>query len=139
MAAFAIAAMAGSSEHPHANASPIFGVTIPPGYRQWELVAPSHEAGSLDELRGILGNSPAMEAYRQGKLSFPDGAVIVKLAWKQVRSSQDDAALGPMQAFVAGPPTTVQVMTKDSKRYATTGGWGFGRFIGGKPVDEAQH
>jgi hypothetical protein len=30
-------------------------------------------------------------------------------------------------------------MIKDSKKYAATGGWGFGRFIGGKPVDEAQH
>ena len=36
-------------------ASPIFGVTIPSGYRQWELIAPSHEAGSLDELRVLLG------------------------------------------------------------------------------------
>jgi hypothetical protein len=33
----------------------------------------------------------------------------------------------------------VQVMVKDAKRYAATGGWGFGRFIDGKPVDEAQH
>jgi hypothetical protein len=30
-------------------------------------------------------------------------------------------------------------MVKDSKRYASTGGWGFGRFINGQPVDEAQH
>jgi hypothetical protein len=27
-------------------------------------------------------------------------------------------------------------MVKDSKKYACTGGWGFGRFINGKPVDE---
>jgi hypothetical protein len=33
----------------------------------------------------------------------------------------------------------VQVMVKDSRKYASTGGWGFGRFINGKPVDEAQH
>jgi hypothetical protein len=33
----------------------------------------------------------------------------------------------------------VQIMVKDAKRYATTGGWGFGRFVNGKPVDEAQH
>ena len=32
------------------NASPIYGVTIPAGYRQWQLIAPSHEA-ILDELR----------------------------------------------------------------------------------------
>jgi hypothetical protein len=30
-------------------------------------------------------------------------------------------------------------MVKDSERYAGTGGWGFGRFIDGVPVDEAQH
>jgi hypothetical protein len=30
-------------------------------------------------------------------------------------------------------------MVKDSKKYASTGGWGFGRFVNGKPVDEAQH
>jgi hypothetical protein len=42
-------------------------------------------------------------------------------------------------AFVTGPATTVQIMVKDSRKYAVTGGWGFGRFIDGKPVDEAQH
>jgi hypothetical protein len=121
------------------EASPIFGVTIPAGYRQWELIAPSHEAGNLDELRGVLGNSATMKAYREGKLPFPDGAVIAKLAWKHVPSAEDDLALGHPQAFVAGHATTVQIMVKDSKKYAATGGWGFGRFIGGKPVDEAQH
>jgi len=44
-----------------------------------------------------------------------------------------------MRAFVPGAATAVQIMVKDSKKYAATGGWGFGRFIGGKPVDEAQH
>jgi len=115
------------------DASPIFGVTIPPGYRQWELVAPSHEAGRLDELRGVLGNRIALAAYRENTLPFPDGTILVKLAWKHVASDELEGA------FVPGRPTTVQVMVKDSARYAATGGWGFGRFIGGKPVDEAQH
>jgi hypothetical protein len=35
-----------------ANASPVYGVTIPVGFRHWELIAPSQEAGSLNELRG---------------------------------------------------------------------------------------
>jgi cytochrome c551/c552 len=30
-------------------------------------------------------------------------------------------------------------MVKDSKKYAASGGWGFGRFIDGKPADLAQH
>jgi Cytochrome P460 len=42
-------------------------------------------------------------------------------------------------AFVPGTATTVQIMVKDSKKYAATGGWGFGRFVNGKPVDGAQH
>jgi Cytochrome P460 len=119
--------------------SPIYGVTVPQGYRQWELIAVSQEAGNLDELRAILGNATAQMAYRKGTQPFPDGAIIAKVAWKRARSAQDDAALGPLQAFVPGAATTVQLMVKDSKKYATTGGWGFGRFINGKPVDKAQH
>jgi Cytochrome P460 len=119
--------------------SPIYGVTVPIGYRKWELIAPSHEAGSLDELRGILGNAASMKAYRGGTVPFPDGAIIAKLAWKHISTPEDDRALGQFQAFVPGPATTVQFMVKDSKKYPATGGWGFGRFIDGKPADEAQH
>ena len=115
------------------DSSPIFGVKIPSGYRRWELIAPSREAGSFDELRSILGNAISIEAYRDDALPFPDGTVLVKLAWKEVPSAEFEGA------FVPGHTTTVQVMVKDSKKYASTGGWGFGRFIDGKPVDEAQH
>lgn len=115
------------------GASPIFGVTIPPGYRQWELIAPSQETGNLDELRGILGNAIALKAYRENTLPYPDGAMLAKLAWKHVPSAEFNGA------FVPGAPTTVQIMVKDAKKYTATGGWGFGRFIDGKPVDEAQH
>jgi Cytochrome P460 len=113
--------------------SPIFGVTIPDGYRHWEMIAPSEETGSLDELRAILGNDLSVKAYREGTLPFSDGAILAKLAWKQVRSGEF------RPAFVPGPATTVQIMVKDSKKFASTGGWGFGRFIDGKPVAEAQH
>ncbi len=113
-------------------ASPIFGVTIPTGYRQWELVAVSYET-AFDEFRGILGNAVAIKAYRNGTLPFPDGAILAKLAWQRVPSAEFTGA------FVPGAASTVQFMVKDSVRYASTGGWGFGRFIGGKPADEAQH
>jgi cytochrome P460 len=97
------------------------------------LIAPSREAGSLDELRAILRNAVAMKNYREGTLPFPDGAILVKLAWKQVPSPEAEGA------FVPGRATTVQIMVKDSKKYASTVGWGFGRFIDGEPVDEPQH
>ena len=118
--------------------SPIYDVTIPIGYRQWEVIAPSQEVG-LDELRVILGNAISMKAYREGTLPFPDGAMLAKVAWKRVPSPGDDAALGASTAFVPGAATTVQIMVKESKKFAATGGWGFGRFINGRPVDEAQH
>jgi len=116
-----------------ANASPIFGVPLPSGFRQWELIAPAQEAEPLNELRAILGNDTAIKAYRDRSLPFPDGTVIAKLAWKHAQSPEFEPASVP------GAATTVQIMVKDSKRYATTGGWGFGRFIDGKPVDKAQH
>jgi Cytochrome P460 len=115
------------------ESSPIFGVKIPAGYRQWELIAPSHEAGDFNELRGILGNAISIKAYREGTLPFPDGAMLAKLAWKREPSSEFPGA------FVPGHSTTVQIMVRDSKKYASTGGWGFGRFIDGKAVDQAQH
>jgi hypothetical protein len=119
--------------------SPIYGVSIPQRYRQWDLIAVSQETGDLDELRAILGNAAAIKAYGEQTLPFPDGTVIAKVAWKRMPSVGDDGALGRMQAFVPGAATTVQFMVKDSKKYATTGGWGFGRFIKGKPVDKMQH
>jgi hypothetical protein len=61
----------------------IFGVKIPTGYRQWEMIGVSHEAGKLDELRGILGNATAVKADHDKKLPFSDGTILAKLAWKQ--------------------------------------------------------
>ncbi|MGF6488017.1 cytochrome P460 family protein [Pseudomonas frederiksbergensis] len=115
------------------DASPIYGVKLPEGYRKWELIAPAQEAAPLNELRAVLGNDLAIKAYQDSTLPFPDGTVLVKLAWKHVQSPEFEPASIP------GAATTVQVMVKDSMKYASTGGWGFGRFINGKPVDEAQH
>ncbi|MBV1838605.1 cytochrome P460 family protein [Acetobacter estunensis] len=113
--------------------SPIYGVSIPENYRQWHLIAPASEAEPIDELRVVLGNKTAVDAYHAGKLPFPDGTILVKLAWKRRQSPE----FGP--ATIPGEPTTVQVMVKNSTKYAASGGWGFGKFIGGKPADEAQH
>ena len=115
------------------DASPIYGVTIPHGYRQWQLIAPAEEAAPLNEIRAVLGNAVAVSAYRDGTLPFPDGTVLAKLAWKHVPSPDF------VSASIPGAATTVQFMVKDSKKYAATGGWGFGRFVNGKAADEAQH
>ena len=90
-------------------------------------------AQHLDELRAVVGNQVAVDAYQAGKLPFPDGTIRVKRAWKRKQSPEFASATIP------GAATTIQRMVKDFRKYASTGGWGFGRFVNGKPVDEAQH
>jgi hypothetical protein len=119
------------------QAAPIFGIKIPPGYRDWTLISVAHEAGNLNDLRANLGNDIAIKAYRAGALPFPDGTIIARLAWSYVPSEENNKVFGREQSFVAGPPTNVQFMVKDSKKYAATGGWGFAQFKDGKPDPKA--
>jgi hypothetical protein len=132
-----IADMAPASGQSDGAAAPIFGIKIPPGYRDWRLISVAHEAGDFNDLRAVLGNDIAIKAYRDGTLPFPDGAIIARLAWRYVPSEENNKVFGRPQSFVAGSPTNVQFMVKDSKKYASTGGWGFAQFNDGKPVDEA--
>jgi Cytochrome P460 len=121
------------------DSSPIYGVKIPEGYRDWKLISVAHEEGELNDLRAILGNDIAINAFSDGTFPFPDGAIIARLAWKYVPSAENNAAFGRDQSFVPGAATNVQFEVKDSKKYAETGGWGFGEFKDGKPSDEAMH
>jgi hypothetical protein len=115
------------------SASPIFGVTIPEDYRNWQLISVSHRTDNKDELRAVLGNDIAMKAFRANTLPFPDGSMMAKLAWK--REPMKEFA----GAWIPGVAPRIEFMVKDSKKYAATGGWGFGRFVDGKPADEATH
>jgi hypothetical protein len=118
--------------------APDFGTSLPPGYRDWRLISVAHEGGKLNDIRAILGNDIAIKAYRDGTIPFPDGAIIARLAWNYISSEENDKAFGGPQSFVAGTPTNVQFMIKDSHRYASTGGWGFVQFNDGKPVEAAR-
>ena len=128
------------------NASPIYGVTIPAGYRDWRLISVAHLAGgSLKQLRAQLGNDIAIKAFREGKLPFPDGAIIAALHWNEAASDENNKVLASgfpgagLQSSIAASAVTVQFMVKDSKKYAATDGWGFADFTNGKPGDEALH
>jgi len=129
--------MARASGYADGEAAPIFGITIPVGYRDWKLISVADEEGNHNDLRAILGNDVAIKAYREGKLAFPDGTIIARLAWSYVPSEENNKVFGSAQSFVAGSATNVQFMVKDSKKYAATGGWGFAQFKDGKPADEA--
>jgi Cytochrome P460 len=135
-----VAHMAPTSGQADGEAAPIFGVKIPPGYRDWRLISVAHEEGNLNDLRAILGNDVAIKAYREKRLPYPDGTIIARLAWSYVPSEENNKVFGRPQSFVAGPPTNgVQFMVKDSRKYASTGGWGFAQFNDGKPADEEVH
>jgi hypothetical protein len=138
-AAWGIASISLRAGQADDSASPIYGVKIPPGYRDWKLISVTQEEGDFNQLRAQVGNDIAIKAYRKGTLPFPDGTIIVALHWKRVASDEDNKAFGRVQAFVAGDPVNLQVMVKDSKKYAKTGGWGFGDFKDGKASDEAMH
>ena len=129
--------MAHASGRSDGEADPVFGITIPPGYRDWKLISVAHEEGNLNDLRALLGNDVAIKAYREGKLPFPDGSMIARLAWSYVPSEENNKVFGRAQSFVPGPATNVQFMVKDSKKYAATRGWGFAQFKDGKPADAA--
>src|SRR5436190_20010234 len=122
------------------EAAPIFGIKIPAGYRDWGLISVAHEEGKLNDLRAILGNDVAIKASREAKLPYPDGTIIARLAWSYDPLEESSKAFGHLQSYVAGAPKNgVQFMVKDSRKYASTGGWGFGHFNDGKPADEAVH
>ena len=103
------------------------------------LVLPG--VGAFDQAMKELTN----RAFREGKLPFPDGAIIAALHWNEASSEENNKVLAigfpnaGLQSSVAGSATNVQFMVKDSKKYAATGGWGFADFKDGKPGDEALH
>ncbi len=121
------------------EAVPIYGIKIPAGYRDWRLVSVAHEEGNLHSIGAVLGNDTAVEAYRAGKLPFPDGTILAALHYSHVPSDENNKVFGDAQSFVAGAPTNVQFMVKDSKKYASTGGWGYAHFNkDGTPGTDAQ-
>ncbi len=122
-----------SAQQSPPQGSPVFGVTLPEGYRDWKLITVAHEAGINNDIRAILGNEIALKAFREGTRPFPDGTIIARVAWEYQSSTANDAVFPAPQSFVAGPPTNVQISVKDSQRYTTTGGWGYGQFEDNKP------
>ena len=120
---------------------PIFVTEIPQGYRDWKLIAVARltRGEGSSQLRAELGNDIAIKAYRDGKLPFPDGAIIAALHWNEVSSEENNKVLAKgfpgagVQSFIPGSGVNMQFMMKDSKKYADTGGWGFADFTNGKP------
>src|SRR5262245_34725580 len=106
----AAAYMAPASGQADGETAPIYGIKIPPGYRDWQLISVNHLAGgNVKQVRAQLGNDIAMKAFREGRLPFPDGAIIAALHWNEASSDENNKVLAigfpgaDLQSFVAGP------------------------------------
>jgi hypothetical protein len=93
------------------------------GYEGWQTVSVSQNEKALAV---ILANPVMIEAYRAGipgnGKPFPDGAKMAKIHWNPKKSETFPTAT------VAGTQSDVDFMVKDSKRFADSGGWGYGMF-----------
>lgn len=101
-------------------------VPYPEGYRNWfhvktmilEKGHPLYEA--FGGIHHIYANKKALEGYKAGN-KFKDGSIIIFDLLEAVSENN---------AVVEGKRKVVGVMVKDSKKYKSTGGWGFEGFAG---------
>jgi hypothetical protein len=94
------------------------------GYEDWAVVS---SARTDQILKVIVANPTMIKAYKAGVpgngQSFPDGSMIVKLQWTQKKSTE-----APFVVDVPDVFSQAFVMEKDSKKFPTTGGWGYAVF-----------
>jgi mono/diheme cytochrome c family protein len=94
------------------------------GYESWPVIAVSFNGGKL---AAILGNPAMISAFKSGipgnGKPFPDGAKMAKVHWNtKVNAGEPGGPTLPDTQHDA------DFMMKDSKRFADSGGWGYGAF-----------
>lgn len=98
------------------------GIDFLPDYKNWEAISTTERFDNYS-MRVIYGNPIAVRAIKEHRTNpWLDGAAFAKVAWEQLRDS----------AGVIRPGKFIQAefMIKDSKKYADTYGWGWGRWKG---------
>jgi Cytochrome P460 len=93
------------------------------GYEAWQVISISHDGPVM---AAILGNPVMIDAYLAGVpgngKAFPDGAKMAKIHWIPKKMETFPSATVPDAQH------DVDFMVKDSKRFADSGGWGWGAF-----------
>jgi Cytochrome P460 len=93
------------------------------GYEAWQVVSISHNG---DHLAATLANPEMIKAFQAGAPGngkpFPDGAKMAKVHWSAKNLETFPAAIVPDTHL------DIDFMVKDSKRFADSGGWGYGVF-----------
>jgi hypothetical protein len=94
------------------------------GYESWPVIAVSENGGKI---AAILGNTVMIDALKDGVPAngkpFPDGARMAKIHWTPKKQEAY-----PGEPTVPGTQHDVDFMVKDSKKFADSGGWGYGEF-----------
>jgi len=62
--------LAQASEPSDGQVSPIYGIRLPAGYRDWKLISVAHEEGNLNDLRAVLGNDVAVKLFGMDRFRF---------------------------------------------------------------------
>ena len=112
------------SSGPATNVQPEFnGVGFLPDYKNWRPIS-STDRFDNHTMREILGNDVALKAIAEGHINpWPDGTVFAKVTWAQ--PAPDEKGIVKTGKFVQ-----TELMIKDSQKYASTDGWGWGRWRG---------
>ncbi len=106
---------------PHVALAPN-GIALIPDYKNWRAIS-STERWDNHTLRQVLGNDLAIKAIAENRINpWPDGAAFAKVAWLE---QPDDKGATRSGAFFQ-----VEFMVRDSKKYASTLGWGWARWRG---------
>lgn len=94
------------------------------GYEDWSVIS---SARTDEVLKLIVGNPKMIDAYKSGipgnGKPFPDGARAAKLQWSIKKSTE-----APFVVEVPDQFKQAFVMVKDSKKYPSSGGWGYAVF-----------
>jgi hypothetical protein len=94
------------------------------GYEKWPVISISENGGVM---AAILGNPIIITAFRSGipgnGNAFPDGSKMAKIHWMPKRNETD-----PGHPLQPGTLLNIDLMVKDSKRFADSGGWGWAVF-----------
>lgn len=99
------------------------GMAFMPEYKTWKVVS-STDRFDNHTMREILGNEVAIKAIEENRINpWPDGTAFAKVTWAQAKP--DENGIAKTGAFVQ-----VELMVKGATQYASTEGWGFGRWRG---------
>jgi hypothetical protein len=88
---------------------PIFGGSIPSGYRDWRLISVAHEEGNLNDLRGILGNDIAI-----ANLSWPGHPRTEFNSWSRTQKNTHRPVAGGSPNSTTENPSTWRCTTPAS-------------------------